>query len=341
MHVLIVKLSSLGDVIHSLPALTDAIGHYPGLSFDWVVEPAFAEIASWHQSVVKTIPCPLRRWRQNPYSCFKNGELRSFVRNLRQKPYDLIIDLQGLLKSAVITAIAKGPAAGYHAQSAREPLATLFYRKKAKVELEQHAIQRNRLLMSQLLNYPMPTDPPRYGLLQNFPRFESHLPYLVFLHATTWISKHWPESYWIRLGKIAARQGWLIKLPWGNILERERALRIQQNLGEICEVLPKLSLKELAGVLQGAKAVVAVDTGLAHLATALEVPTLALYGPTSPKRSGTWGEHQRSLSADFSCAPCFKRDCHYQGPVLEETPACFTKLSPEQVCQQLLQLIPA
>lgn len=338
MRVLIIKTSSMGDIIHTLPALTDAGHAIPGITFDWVVEEGFAEVPAWHPLVDKVIPVAWRRWRKQLFSRQTRAEWRQCRQQLRDQPYDVIIDAQGLLKSALLSWFVKGPCCGLDWPSARESAASLFYQRTYTVEFKQHAITRMRQLFSQVLGYALPTTVPDYGV--NRQRFLSASiaedPYLVFLHGTTWVTKHWPEAHWITLGRLANEAGLVIKLPWGNATERERASRIAAQCPRAV-VLPSLDLLGIATVMAGAKAVVAVDTGLGHLAAALDVPTVSLYGPTDPVLTGTLGRSQKHLIATFPCAPCFGKKCSYPERISAE-PSCFVTLLPADVWQALRTL---
>lgn len=346
MRVLIIKTSSMGDVIHTLPALTDAGKALPGIRFDWVVEESFAEIPHWHPLVDKVIPVALRRWRKNIFSAQTRKEWVTFYKKLRSTEYDLIIDAQGLLKSAFLVALSKGIRCGLNWQSAREPLASLFYQRKCnggKIK-EAHAIARTRRLFQEALGYKQMQLIPDYGVdrRQFMNKASPASPYVVFLHGTTWPTKHWPEEYWIKLAQKLALQNLTIKLPWGNPLEQERAQRIAFNCTS-SEVLPRMKLADIARVLADAKAIVAVDTGLGHLAAALDVPTISLYGPTNPALTGALGKSQIHLSAKFKCAPCFNTQCTYReiSPLKVSTihPACFTTVTPEDVNKALVGLL--
>ncbi len=339
MKVLIIKTSSLGDIIHALPALTDAGQALAAVRFDWVAEQAFAEVPGWHPLVNKVIPVALRRWRKDPWQALKTGEWRQFRQQLQLEKYDYVIDAQGLIKSAFLTYFARGKRCGLDWHSAWEPLATLAYQHKYTVNPAQHAVMRVRQLMAQVLNYPLPDTIADYGIQreQLMPAIMTEKNYLVFLHGTTWPTKHWPETYWQQLARLAVDAGLTIKLPWGNATEQERAQRIAQISPQI-EILPKLNLAGIAGVLAGAKACVAVDTGLGHLAAALKIPTLSLYGPTNPQLTGTMGAYQTHLAADFICAPCLQKNCTYPGTHTVEPP-CFGQLNPALVWQQLQPLL--
>ena len=311
MRVLLIKTSSLGDVIHSLPALSDARAAIPDIQFDWVVEEGFAEIPAWHPAVAQVLPVAIRRWRKNLWQTLRNGEWRRFKARLREQRYDLVIDAQGLLKSAWLTRYAQGPVAGLDRDSAREPIASRFYQQRYAVPREQHAVERTRQLFAQALGYSVPAGMGDYGLQRSLLADEQSLPYLVFLHGTTWPSKHWPEAQWRLLAEQMSALGWSIRLPWGNAAEKARAERIAEGLQQAV-VLPRLNLAGIAHVIAGARACVAVDTGLGHLAAALDVPCISLYGPTLPGRVGAYGRAQRHLCATGPDAglgdrhkPCF------------------------------------
>jgi heptosyltransferase-1 len=295
-RVLLIKTSSLGDVIHTLPALTDAAKAIPGIRFDWVVEEGFAEIPAWHPAVDRVIPVAIRRWRKNLWRTYKSGEWRQFQQCLREGNYDLVIDAQGLLKSAWLTRYCNAPIAGLDRHSAREPLASRFYDRTYQVPREQHALERTRQLFAQALGYRLPVSTGDYGLDRVALAGPIDEPYLVFLHGTTWASKHWPEADWRALAERLNAEGWAIRLPWGSAQEKARAERIAAGLDK-AQVLPKLNLVGVARVIAGARACVAVDTGLGHLAAALDVPSISLYGPTRPGRVGAYGQGQVHLCA--------------------------------------------
>ena len=248
MKVLLVKTSSLGDVVHTLPALTDAQRALPGIQFDWVVEEGFAEIPAWHPAVAQVIPVAIRRWRKHPLQTLRKGEWQRFKARLREGRYDLVIDAQGLLKSAWLTRYVKAPVAGLDRESAREPIAARFYDRCYAVPRDQHALERVRQLFAQALAYPLPQDVADYGLDREQMAAPSDQPYLLFLHGTTWPSKHWPEAYWRELTERMSDFGWAIRLPWGNAEEKARAERIVSGIANAA-VLPKLNLAGIARVL--------------------------------------------------------------------------------------------
>ncbi|MCU7807948.1 MAG: lipopolysaccharide heptosyltransferase I [Candidatus Thiodiazotropha sp. (ex Semelilucina semeliformis)] len=334
MRVLVIKTSSLGDVIHTLPALTDAMAAIPGIRFDWVVEEAFAEIPAWHPAVDRVIPVALRRWRKSPWEAWRSSEWKTFRQALKQSVYDVVIDAQGLLKSALITTMSRGPSFGLDRQSAREPLASLAYRHPMKVAKGGHAIDRVRQLFAQVLGYDVTLSTVDYGIdLKRLNPERPETPYLVFLHGTTWQSKHYPEKHWRELAHVAVSEGYRVLLPWGNDEERLRGQRISQDASAIA-LLPRMGISQLAGIIAGADGVVAVDTGLAHLASALTVPVVVLVGPTDPVLTGVVGKGQKNISTEYKCMPCLKRVCDHR-LASNGDPVCFETLLPRLIFDTL------
>ena len=350
MRVLVVKISSLGDIIHTLPAITDARRAHRDIVFDWVVEESFTEIPAWHPAVDRVIPVAIRRWRNNWLKTYLGGEVGAFRRKLQTVHYDLVIDAQGLIKSGIISRLSRGITIGLANNTIREPLATLFYNKVYSVPWSHHAIARVRELFARSLQYHYDRDLVDYGVERHrmgIDPLAARENKLVFLHGTTWESKHWPMRYWRRLAKIAAAQGFRVVLPWGTDQERTRAEFIARGIDAV-QVLPRQTLTGLAQQIASAAGVVAVDTGLGHLAAALATPAISLYGPTDPGLSGTQGERQQHLVANLPCAPCKKKQCEYTGEELVDDvtdesfavlPPCFHAIPPERVWQQLDELI--
>jgi heptosyltransferase-1 len=353
MRVLIVKVSSLGDIIHTLPAVTDAYRAKRGLRFDWVVEEAFTEIPAWHPAVDKVIPVAFRRWRKNLFRTWRSGEFRQFTQNLTQEHYDLVIDAQGLLKSGLISRIARGLTVGLSNRTIREPAATLFYNVAYAVPWQQHAVERIRDLFSRTFNYALDYHTCDYGLdPRKFVDQHKETPlgrdkYLMFFHGTTWDTKLWPVEYWQELTRIANADGYGVKLLWGNTEERDRAHAIAA-VGTQVEILDQKNLTEIAGYLVRSAGVVSVDTGLAHLATALSLPVVSLYGASDPALTGTYGRRQLHMKATLPCAPCRERTCNYKGAMLEDeingsrfnvSPPCFRAHPPSLVWRNLQALM--
>ena len=340
MRVLIVKLSSMGDLVHALPAISDAARAIPGISFDWVIDAAFSEVAQWHPSVDRIICSSHRKWRKAWIANWRNGELKQFWRNLRQHRYDITIDAQSNCKSALITRLTNTKwRCGFDKNSAREGMAALAYNKTFSITKRMHAITRLRHLFADSLGYDCPDDQPNFAIdISSLSLPEITLParYLVFVHNVSWESKAWPEAYWQQLIQLATDAGFSILLPWGNQAEHERARRLAQNQQQVT-VLPRLSLSAIATLLHRSQGAICTDTGLSHIAAALDVPAVTLYGATDPLLSGTTGRNQIHLAAEFSCAPCYKKQCVYQGKSPYK-PACFMQMTPAKVWQQFVTL---
>ncbi|OOR98254.1 lipopolysaccharide heptosyltransferase 1 [Haemophilus paracuniculus] len=301
MKICLVKTSSMGDVIHALPALTDAQRAIPDLQVDWVVERAFAEIPQWHSAVRNVVPVAIRQWRKRLVSPQTWQEWRAYVSQLKSEKYEAVIDAQGLLKSAVLaTRLANGTKHGYDKNSAREGLSACFYDKKYAIPYQQHAVERIRKLFAQSLGYDLPNEVGDYDIARHFAKNSANLtackPYVVAIHATTRADKHWTEQAWAALFSQICQTGVEVHLPWGNLAEKARAERLAQS-SPLIKVLPKLTLTPLAQHLAEATAVVSVDTGLSHLTAALDKPNIILYGATDPNLIGAYGKNQHYLTA--------------------------------------------
>ena len=340
MKVLLVKTSSLGDIVHTFPALTDAQQAIPGIRFDWIVEEAFAGLAAQHPAINEVIPCALRRWRKHPLRAWRSGEWARFKQRVRGEQYDLVIDAQGLVKSAWVTRLASAPKAGLDAQSARESLSAKVLDNPFAVAKGQHAVTRTRQLFARALGYTAPESVPDYGLRAETTNAAATRT-LVFCHGTTWGNKHWPEAYWCDLAQRAAAAGYRVVLPWGNDEEQARAQRIAGAAHGVY-VLNAMTLPDLLKAFRDMHGFVAVDTGLAHLAAAAGLPGIGLYGPTNAVLTGVTGKQIVNLSADFPCAPCLKRRCTYRGEQgADVDPPCFSTVSPQRVWQALSEVLSA
>lgn len=329
MRVLVVKTSSMGDVIHTLPAVTDAANAIESIEFDWLVEEDFAEIPRWHPAVKRVIPVALRRWRKNIIKNLFSEEFANFRKQLKLYQYDYIIDAQGLMKSAVLARMANGKVHGQSFKSAREPWAAGLYHYQYPITKQKHAIERVRKLFAKVLNYKI-SGPLDYGI--NVTRSKStqfRKPKVMLLHGTTWRSKCWPATYWQRLATLLAQQGYYIYIPSGNTEEYERAKLIAGNLKDV-KVMQRKSISELAKIIYNVDWVVAVDTGFAHLAAALNVPTISIYGATDSKKTGARGKSQLQLQADQDCSPCFSRRCKFTENSFSIQP-CMQDLTPEKI----------
>jgi lipopolysaccharide heptosyltransferase I len=284
--ILLVKTSSLGDVVHNLPVATDIRRHFPDARIDWVVEEPYAPLVTLHPAVRRVIPVALRRWRRRLLGGATWKEIGEFRRLSQTETYDAIIDTQGLVKSAFVARAARGRRHGFDAGTAREPLAARFYDVTHHIARTQHAVPRNRLLAAAALGYRI-DDAVDYGI--GLRKAEpAAKPYCVLLHGSSRRDKLWAEAGWIELGRQLAARGLDRVLPWGSEEERLRSERIARELGD-ASVPPLEPLGRLAALLAGAAAVVGVDTGLTHLAAALGRPVAAIYCGTDPRLTGVCG----------------------------------------------------
>jgi heptosyltransferase-1 len=286
--ILFIKTSSLGDVIHHMPAVTDARRHRPDARFAWVVEEAFAPLAALHRNVDRVIPVASRRWRKVPWRPATWRELRRFTHALRDTRYDTVIDTQGLLRSGLIAKLARGERHGYDAASIRERAAAPFYDVQHRVARSLHAIARNRILTGLALGYA-PEGPPDFGLGAVRAPAAAGRKTAVLLHATARAGKQWPDDRWRTLAELLNRQGFDVVLPSGSEAERARSTAIAAGLANV-QLLDRQPLDAVARVMAGAAVVVGVDTGLLHLAAALRVPLVAIFvGASDPALTGPMG----------------------------------------------------
>jgi len=288
-HILLVKTSSLGDVLHNLPVASDIVRQFPDARIDWLVEESFAALPRLHPAVRNVIPVAVRRWRGALLSAAAWREFAAFRSTLAAQHYDIAIDTQGLLKSALLMRGAQGLRCGFDRGSAREPLAASLYQRTFKVAAGQHAVERNRQLAAQALGYALEGQAD-YGIRPPAiasPGWLAQAPYAVLLHATSRADKLWGEPNWIALGRYLHERNIRCMLPWGSEAERARSLRLAEAIPDAVTP-PRLNLNEAAALLGGARAAVGVDTGLAHLAAALGVPTVGIYTATDPALTGLY-----------------------------------------------------
>jgi heptosyltransferase I len=305
--ILIVKLSSLGDVVHAMPALQDIRRAWPHAEIDWVVETAFAPVVQRCEGVQRIIGCDLRRWRKTPLNPQTRAEWRTFRRELRSVRYDAIIDLQGLTKSALVARAARTAETGRRFALANQTEGAGYEaptRWVADVAIpitpHVHAVTRSRELCAKALGYDMP------GELQFGLRAHVGAPVdstcIAFVHGTSRDDKCWPEADWIALGRRLVAQGHSIGLPQGSDAERERAERIAAALGEKAQVWPRLDLGQVTDRLAACAGVIGVDSGLSHIAVALALPHVQIYNfetawRTGPLANGRGAAKQKTVYA--------------------------------------------
>ncbi|MEK8049180.1 lipopolysaccharide heptosyltransferase I [Ideonella sp. DXS22W] len=293
-RILIVKTTSMGDVVHALPAISDIRRYRPGLTIDWVVEAPFAAIPALHPAVRRVIPIAWRKWRKSLFAAPTRAAIGAARAELRRDDYDLVIDLQGLLKSVMWGVQARGPLAGYDRQSIKEPLAALAYTRMVRVSREAHAVARCRALVSGLLGYQLPdTWPearPDFGIVPPaFADGDWQPPVLgaALIPCASRPEKLWPEAHWIAIGQRLRRASLTPVVVWGNDEERVRAERIAAGCGGV--VPPFLTVAQMAAVLARARQIVGLDTGFSHLAAAFGAPTIGIYCDHEPGLAGITG----------------------------------------------------
>ena len=286
-RVLIVKTSSMGDVVHALPALSDMARLVPGLEADWMVEAPFAAIPALHPGVRRVLPLAWRKWRKTLWRGDTREAIAAFRRELRRERYDLVLDLQGLVKSAVWGLQARGPLAGYDRASAREPIAALMYSRRANVSRALHAIERCRRLAAAHMGYRIPDSAPEFGIAAPQPQWQAPDSFAVLIPCASQASKLWPEPHWISVGQRFASQGWQPVVMWGSEAEKRTAERIAAGCSGV--VPPFLTVRDSAAVLGSAMAIVGLDTGFSHLGAALGRPTVGIYCDHDPGLTGITG----------------------------------------------------
>jgi heptosyltransferase I len=304
MHgIMFIKTSSLGDVVHHMPAVTDARRRWPDARMTWVVEEAFAPLARLHPAVSEVIPVSTRRWRSQLLRGATWNEVSAFKARLRSINAEKVIDTQGLLRSALIARTATGERHGYDASSIREPAASWFYDVKHAVARDQHAVTRNRLLTGLSLGYS-PDATIDYGLVK--PPKGDAAPYAVLLHGTSRAAKEWREVDWIGAGKWLRARDLDVVLPWGNERERLRCERLAAAIAG-SRILERQPLDATAKVIANAALVVGVDTGLLHLAAAYNVPLIAVFLATDPGLTGPVGNGSITVVGGKDVYPSFER----------------------------------
>jgi heptosyltransferase I len=310
-RVLIVKLSSLGDVVHTIPALQDIRAAFPGAQVDWAVEPAYAALVRRVEGIGDIIECPLRRWRKAWWTAPVHAEWAALRKRLQSVRYDAVIDMQGLTKSAWIARTAHGPSHGLANQtdgSSHEWLAAWLVNHPIRVEPRIHAMDRGRALAAKALGFAL-QGAPRYSLRVNRAPVRAERPTVAFVHGSSRDDKLWPQAHWISLGKRLIDAGWRIALPQGSEAEQTRAEMIgaalQFDRMHLVEVWPSLKLDAVVDRLGATQGVIGVDSGLSHIAVALNLPHVQIYNFPTAWRTGPQAAHgqRHQLSVEGQSGP--------------------------------------
>jgi heptosyltransferase-1 len=296
MKILLVRVSSLGDVLHNLPLVADILRHHPGAQVDWVVEEGYVSLVRLNPMVRKVIPFALRRWKKGLGDAAVRAELRGFFRDLRAERYDYVFDTQGLIKTGIIMAAARvrpggqkiGLANGTE-DSGYEGISRVFHTRSIAVEPRTHAVARGRQVVAAALGYTVDS-PPDFGLPPpssgGRPAWMPAADYAVFFHGTARDAKKWAPAHWIALGRALAPM--TILLPWGSAREKQEAEALATALPN-ARVLPKLSMMDAVELARHAALAVGVDTGLTHIAAAFVRPTVEIYCDSPRwKTEGNW-----------------------------------------------------
>lgn len=299
LNILIVRVSSLGDVVHNMPMVADILRRYPDANIDWVVEEAYTSLVRLNPGVRNVIPFALRRWRKSLLAKATREEMRAFYRSLRSESYDVVFDTQGLLKTGLIMGMAHLAPGGRRVGLANgtkgsgyEPVSRIFHTSSVPVGLHTHAVLRGRLVAAAALDYAIET-PADFNLRAPDASQAAWLParpYAVFFHGTARAEKRWNDAHWVKLSHTLDARGLQVLLPWGSEVEQRAAQQLAAQMPN-AQVLPKLSMMEAVILAQQATLVVGVDTGLTHIAAAYERPTVELY-IDSPrwKTEGNWSD---------------------------------------------------
>jgi heptosyltransferase-1 len=342
MKILLIKLSSMGDIIHTFPAIIEAQQNTANLSIDWLVDDQFVDLVKLQQQAINNIfTIPLRRAKKNIVAGIFNI-IKNYLPKLRQQQYDLVIDAQGLLKSATLAKLIKTKKiVGLDNKSAREPIASKFYHQKIPVGRELHAIYRTKKLFAAALGYNS-VDKIEYNLIKNNFAPSKYLAvnniqqYVVLLHGTTWESKKWPPEHWLKLSQLLNAKGMTVVMMTCNQQERQFVDKLLAENSKIIG-LADLTISEVIAVLAHASAVVSVDTGLGHLAAALRLNVVGLYGATSSIRAGILGDNCINLQSKYHCSPCLAREClEYKNNQSTVKQPCFLEITPEMVVREMV-----
>ena len=307
MKILIVRVSSLGDVVHNMPMVADIHRFFPDAIIDWVVEEAYTELMALNGAVRKVIPLALRRWRKSLWRRETRAEIARFHRLLQEEAYDFVFDTQGLLKTALVMRQARLNVGGRRVGLANatlgsgyEPISRIFHDLSVPVGLRTHAVARARMVAAKALGYAIDGKAPEFQLAAPSTRATSsawlpETPYAVFFHGTARAAKQWPLEHWVALAQHLHTRGLLVLLPWGNEAEKASAQHMQQQMPNGV-LLPKLPLMEAILLAQRAALVVGVDTGLTHVAASFMRPTVEIYGDSPRwKTEGDWSPRIMNL----------------------------------------------
>ena len=286
--ILIIRLSSLGDIIHTFPMLSDFKLNNHNSTVDWLVDESFEDVVKFSSNVDNILTIPLRKWKKNKLSLINN--LFNWYKTHNLNNYDYIIDSQGLIKSAILTRFFIGNIYGYSKHSVKEKFATLFYDYKINIQKDLFAINKNRLLLSKIFNYPINLQSVDFGVIQTIQYNKiAYNNYVIFFHCTSINSKKVPVSLWHKFAEyLISKKGLNIILPYGNEFEKGESLLISNVIKSSNVIVPEyvLNYNQIFNLIQNAHFIIGVDTGLIHLSNALKKELIAIFVSTDFKKTG-------------------------------------------------------
>lgn len=301
MRLLIVKTTSMGDVVHAVPVIDDIRKHFPDAEIDWLVEGSFADIPRNVQGVSEVIVCSVRQWKKRLAKRQTWSEIKDLKAKLRAKHYDLVIDLQGLIKSAVLASWTGAVVCGYDRQSIKERIATVLYQRKYAISREKSAVERCRLLAAKSLGYDPGNTRPQFSFKPSGkPALKGAV---IFFCNTSRDTKLWPEQKWVQVGRSIVEQGRQIILPWGSEEEHQRVGRIAKAIGAAAFVPERMPIGKLMELLGEAYAVIGLDTGMTHLSSAMGLPTVGIFRDYPVELVPLEGAAKKAALGGVACCP--------------------------------------
>jgi lipopolysaccharide heptosyltransferase I len=346
MKILVIKPSSFGDIIHAFAAISDLKKNNPSFEVDWYVDEQYKDIPHWNRYVDGVFSINRKRFRKLNKFSFGLAAHR-LIKKLKRRQYDVVVDLYfGLQDASLLARLGVpviGPSRAALSGMAQDKRLSNIYSRDVELDVSNTLVDVHRQLMSKTFGYeytPLNVD---YGVKHESVceerKLDESIPYLIFVHATSGKVKNWPEPYWQTLLKMAGQSGYQVLLPWGDESERKRAQRVAAEYPEKARVLDKMSLGDLACLIATSKGVVGGDTGLTHIASALGVPTIRLFGATSAQ-AAIPAANGIDISSDLECAPCMNRNNCEREDIGQFSvfPPCFEMLTPYKVWDELMSI---
>ena len=345
MRILIVKMSALGDVVHALPVLNYLQKTVPGAEIDWVVEESFLPILSGNPALAHIHPVRFKAWRKQPFSDATRQEIFKLWSTLRNQSYDLVLDLQGNIKSGLVTRLTGCPQRiGFDRNAVRE-LPNIFCttRQIPLRDQDQHITNRSLRLVSASLGLDYSGSEIHGGIwtsteddaaAQTFLKGLDADRFFLIHNGTTWKTKLWHEAGWIQLGQLLLQQfpKATVLLYWGNAEEQAVVERIATGIGPQARLLPKLSIKGFTALIKQVDLMLGGDTGPIHIAASVGTPTVSLYRATDGQRNAPLGDQHRLVQAPLPCTTCLRKEC-------ERDQLCRESITPEMLMAAVHELI--